>query len=88
LLRKQTTERQREAIKLLSDAMKLVGKMMKFEPEEAANGFLRWNDRDRAKEAIDRYTKWLTRCKDEIEAQTTPGRLRVLGERVKKDKRG
>jgi ParB-like chromosome segregation protein Spo0J len=88
MLRESTDERQREAMKLLNEAMKLVGRMMRYEPVEAANGFLRWHNRDRAKEAIVRYTKWLTRCKDEIEAQTTPGRLRVLEDGGKKDKRG
>ena len=87
-LRNATDGRQREALGLLSEAMKLVGRMMRFEPEEAANGFLRWNDRDRAREAMERYIKWLNQCWEEIRAQTTPGRLRVLGDGVKKDKRG
>jgi ParB-like chromosome segregation protein Spo0J len=80
-LQNATDERQREALSLVNDAMKLVGRMMKFEPEEAATGFLRWNDRERAKEAMKRCTKWLNKCLEEIEAQTTPGRLRVIEKR-------
>jgi Protein of unknown function (DUF3102) len=84
-LKETTDDRQREAMKLLTDAMTLVGKMMQFEPVEAANGFLRWHDRDRAKEAMQRKMEWLRQCVEEIDAQTTPGRLRVIGKETKKE---
>lgn len=80
LLRKTTDERQREALNLLTEAMRLVGRMMEYEPEEAASGFLRWHNRDRAKESVERYAEWLDRCREEMRTQTTPGRLRVLGD--------
>jgi ParB-like chromosome segregation protein Spo0J len=66
-------ERTREALEVLSEAMRLVGKMMRYEPEEAAERFLEWHDRDWAKENMERYSKWLTSCMEEINKQTSPG---------------
>jgi hypothetical protein len=71
-------QREEAALDVLSDAMWVVGRMIEYDPPEAARAFLKWPSPDRSKEAIKNLTEWLQQCVDELEAQTTPGTLRVL----------
>lgn len=72
------TEREDGAIDALFEAMRVVGKMMNYEPEEAARAFLKWPSQDRSVRGVKQMTKWMQKCVDELDAQTTPGTLRAI----------
>lgn len=74
-----TNKREKEAGDLLLQAITVVKKMRKYEPEEAARAYLKWPSPERSKEAIEEISDWLEKCKQEMESLTTPGQLRAVG---------